>query len=124
MLTRKEFNARPEIQRLVEDILLENSRYKRELRSFHREVLVCPVTVVFDDDENEDQYCVSRNISPAGICVISSVEFEDSVTAAMEIYRLKKTAPVQIVAECRWCKPFGDQYWMSGWQFVRLQYNY
>lgn len=122
MLTQNEFNVRPEIQRVVNDILLENSRYKRELRSFHREVLVCPVIVSFSESMDVDaQHCVSRNISAAGISIISSVEFPASLKAMMEIYRLKKTQNHQIHAECRWCKPFGDMYWMSGWRFLRLQ---
>ena len=124
MLTRNEFhNTRPEIQQLVDEVLLENSRYKRELRSFHREVLVCPVIVTLPDENEDEQHCVSRNISPAGISLISSVEFVDRIMATLDLYRLGKTNKSLIVAECRWCKPFGQKYWMSGWQFLRLQTN-
>ena len=106
MLSQREANAHPEIQRLVKDILLENSRYKRELRSFHREVLVCPVMVEFAEEVGiESQHCVSRNISAAGVSLISSVEFPERVMGTMEIYRLKKTFSSLIIAECRWCKP-------------------
>lgn len=117
-------DTRPEIESLIDEIIRENARYKRELRSFHREPLVCPVIISFDDEESEEQHCVSRNISPAGISLISSFEFKQGVVAPLEIYRLTKLKSTpRIVAECRWSKPFGEEYWMSGWQFLRLQKN-
>ena len=121
MLTRNEPNSRPEIQRHIQEILLENTRYKRELRSFHREVLVCPVLLQLQDVEADEQHCVSRNISPAGISLISSIEFDEYQVATLELYRLTPAPRKGILAECRWCKPFGEMYWMSGWQFLRLQ---
>ena len=124
MFTQSELSAPPEIKRVVDDILLENSRYKRELRSFQREDLVCPVIVSFAESLNmEAQHGVSRNISAAGISIISSVEFAERLQGIMDIYRLKKTPSAKIIAECRWCKPFGEMYWMSGWRFLRLQRN-
>ena len=122
MLMHNQAETRPEIKNLVDEIVLENARYKRELRSFHREPLVCPVIISLKDEETEDQHCVSRNISPAGISLISSFEFEQGIVTSLEIYRLAKaSATPKIVAECRWTKPFGEEYWMSGWQFLRLQ---
>jgi hypothetical protein len=123
MLTRNEPYVNADVNRMIQDIILENSRYKRELRTFHREVLVCPVLIKFFDDQ-PDQHCVSRNISPAGISLISAIPFVEHVTAKMEIYRLKSAASCRdIVAECRWCKPFGPEYWMSGWQFVKVSFE-
>lgn len=119
MLNVNDATVRPEIQGLVQEILLENSRYKRELRSFHREVLVCPVVLRFNGDD-EEQHCVSRNISSSGISVISSNEFFEHQRGALEIYRLTDVPSSEILAECRWCKRFGTAYWMSGWQFVHL----
>ena len=117
----QQIESRPEIKLLIDEILLENARYKRELRSFHREPLVCPVVVYFNEDIIEEQHCVSRNISPAGISLISSFEFDESQIASLDIYRISKSTSARIVAECRWSKPFGERYWMSGWQFLRLQ---
>jgi len=123
MLVRTDPNAPPEIQNYVQEIILENDRYKRELRTYHREEFVSPVIVRFSNDLLEDQHCMSRNISPAGISIISSFQFEEQSLAMIEIYRLKQVPKKHIVAVCRWCKPFGENYWMSGWQFMRLQNN-
>jgi hypothetical protein len=120
MLIRNDSNSRSEIQRHIEDVIVENARYQRELRSYHREELVCPVLLTFADESLEDQHCVSRNISPAGISLFSSIEFATDLTATMAIYRLKQASKKQLIAVCRWCRPFGEQYWMSGWQFQRL----
>ena len=121
MLVRSQVNVKPEIQRLVDQILKENSRYERELRSLHRDFLVCPVDVSFSDENMEKQYCVSRNISAAGISLISSFEFTKELVANLNLYRPAKARKQLIVAECRWCKPFGEVHWMSGWQFMRLK---
>jgi len=121
MLVRSQANVKPEIKRLVDQILKENSRYERELRSLHRDFLVCPVDVSFLDENLEQQQCFSRNISAAGISLISSFEFTKEVVAYLNLHRPCKSREQKIVAECRWCKPFGEDYWMSGWQFMRLK---
>lgn len=123
VLVRSQVNVKPEIERLVGEILKENSRYDRELRSLHRDFLVCPVDVSFSDENLEMQHCMSRNISAAGISLISSFEFTKEMVVYMNLHRpcKKKTREQRIVAECRWCKPFGEIHWMSGWQFMRLK---
>ena len=108
----------PEIERLIKDILRDDARFSTELRSVHRERLVCPVNLRFEDSD-EVFHAFSRNISSAGICLITQKHIEDETLATLQIYRLQDTAS-EIVAESRWCKPFGDHYFMSGWQFVRL----
>ena len=42
-----------------------------------------------------------------------------SLWAVLELYRINEL-PVDVLAECRWSKPFGPNYWMSGWQFVTI----
>lgn len=121
MLVRSQMNVRPEIERLVDQVLKENSRYDRELRSRHRDVLVCPVDVSFSDENLEMQHCVSRNISAAGISLVSSFEFTPEMIVQLNLHRPVKAREQLIVAECRWCKPFGEIHWMSGWQFMRLK---
>jgi len=118
MLVGNQLFISPEIDRLIKDIIRDDARYSTELRSVHRERLVCPVTVKLDDSE-EEIHAFSRNISSAGICLISQKPVDQRASATLEIYRLKDTAS-EIIAECRWCKPFGEHYFMSGWQFTRL----
>ncbi len=120
-------NVRPEIQRMVDELLRESARYERELRSFHRDVLVCPVDVQLPNELLDIQQCFSRNISPMGISLVSQVEFPDRVIASLKVHRPcsrgKRQDVQRVAAECRWCKPFSDIYWVSGWQFIRLENN-
>lgn len=109
-----------EMQVLVGELLVENSRYRRELRSFHRDAFVTPIVITYCDAPNEHLHCVSRNVSPAGISLISSFDARVNMTATLELYRVYDEAPTLVMAECRWSLPFGPKYWTSGWQFIRV----
>ena len=117
VLTNKRF-ASPEIERLIREVITDNARFERELRSAHRETLVCPVEIASDDD-GEIIQAFSRNISSMGIALITDQPVEERSTSTLKIYRTNKP-PTKIVAECRWCKPFGEKYWVSGWQFMHI----
>ena len=109
----------PELEKLIKEVVKEDTRYVRsEMRSVHRENLVVPVTIVHRDDR--EQHAFSRNISPAGICLISNEPVAVNESLELEIYRLNGKSE-RIIAEVRWCKPFGDEYFMSGWKFVQLK---
>ena len=109
----------PEIEHLIKEVVKEDSRYVRsEMRSVHRENLVVPVTMIFKDGLQQEAF--SRNISPAGVCLISREPVTGNETVELEIYRLNGKKQ-QIIAEARWCKPFGPEYFMSGWKFVQLK---
>ena len=121
MLVGQQPYISPKIERMIKEIVRDNARHERELRSTHRERLVCPVETKFL--ENEETLSVfSRNISSAGIALITPRPFDERFLTKLEIHRLSKGAN-QVVAECRWCKPFGKNYWVSGWQFIRLLNN-
>jgi hypothetical protein len=111
--------ANPEIDRLIQQIVKEDANYAlTEMRSVHRENLVVPVTLVFSDGST--QHTHSRNISSIGICLIGTESIPINELVDLEIYRLKGS-PSRIVADPRWCKPFGSTYFMSGWKFVQLK---
>ena len=112
--------AKQEFIQLVNGMLAEKISFDRELRSHHREPLVRPVVVRYEDDQMDEHHCVSRNISATGICLISQFACPVHQTAILELYQLKNM-PVEVIAECRWCRPFGPDYWMSGWQFVTIK---
>ena len=108
-----------DVERVVKAILKEDAKYAlHEMRSVHRENLVVPVTMIYPDKSRAD--AVSRNISPAGICLISSIPLESDQILDLEIYRLQGACSV-LSAEIRWCKPFGETYFMSGWKFLRVR---
>lgn len=115
MLVNYKRYVSPEIERLISEILKDDHRFERELRSVHRERLVCPVEIWLDD-ESEPVDAFSRNISTMGIALISDRPVEEKLRATLEIYR-RTTVASRIVSECRWCKPFGKKFWVSGWQF-------
>lgn len=109
----------PELENLIKEVVKEDNRYVRsEMRSVHRENLIVPVTIHFKDGRQQEAF--SRNISPAGICLISSEQVAANQLLDLEIYRLNGKCD-RIIAEVRWCKPFGQEYFMSGWKFVQLK---
>ena len=109
----------PELENLIKEVVREDNRYVRsEMRSVHRENLVVPVTIVLKDGCQQPAF--SRNISPAGICLISSEPVTANQTLELEIYRLNGKSD-RIIAEVRWCRPFGQEYFMSGWKFMQLK---
>jgi hypothetical protein len=112
--------AIPEIQRAVDGLLSEDSNFDRlENRSAHRDNLVRPVNIEFRDS-NATISAFSRNVSATGIGVITNQPIDDKSAAVLQITRLHDSE-VSILAECRWCKPYGKNWYISGWQFISLK---
>ena len=101
---------------LIAEIRADEVRFDRELRSAHREKIVIPIDI---SRGAEIAYGFTRNLSPQGACVIAFQQFAESGKAKISLYRLggKRSC---VVAECRWCKPYGTGYFLSGWQFQGL----
>ena len=113
--------AHPDIQRAVDDLLREDSNFDRtENRSAHRQHLVRPVEVVIRDSD-ESISAFSRNVSASGIGVITHQPIDDGAVAVLTIARLAPGHDITILAECRWCKPYGKNWFISGWQFINLK---
>ena len=112
--------AKPDIQRAIDSLLKEGSNFdKIENRSAHREHLVRPVKLEIRD--LEEVICgFSRNVSATGIGVVSSVSFSAQTVAVLKIAQLTG-GETPILAECRWSKPYGDHWHISGWQFINLK---
>jgi hypothetical protein len=62
----------------------------------------------------------SRNISANGIGVISSEKILEKSTAILEIAGIKNS-PVKILADCRWSRNYGENWYISGWQFISIK---
>lgn len=130
---------KPDIKRAIDEILKEDARYdQQENRSAHRENLVRHVQIELrqneqsslsaaeedsqDDDAPKSHSSFSRNISTTGIGLISKLEIEEKSVAVLLIDRLgTDSAPLAILSECRWCRPYGDNWYLSGWQFINLK---
>lgn len=121
MLTSENRFVSADVERLINQIILEDSIFEREMRSTHREKLVLPINLKFMNGLPSIA-AFSRNLSTAGACLITRQSIELQMLAMLQIYRLNGHDS-RVVGECRWCKPFGHDYWMSGWQFLRVPRN-
>lgn len=119
MINQSMMSSNPAVARLIQELLTEDARYGQELRSAHRENLVFPVSLCLAENE-EPIAGFSRNVSVSGICILCDTEINVGERAVLEIYRLHSPDASRILAECRWCKPFGDKYYASGWQFSSM----
>ena len=109
------------VECLLSEIQVEQTRFDRDLRSAKREKVALPVSIRYENRcENERISGVTRDLSSSGACIIAEREFHEHDKASIEIYRLNGD-PKSILSECRWCKPFGGHFWLSGWQFVTVE---
>lgn len=106
-----------EVQEIVKSLLKEDLDHDRyENRSVHRENLVRSVTIDTRQPTKMTLHSVSRNISGEGIGLITNEQIPDKCIAILSIEPLKKRT-TKILAECRWCKPYGKNWFVSGWLF-------
>ena len=109
----------PDVERTINEIVRDDARYSlTEMLSVHRENLVVPVKLLFRNGEIQSTF--SRNVSPVGICLIGDRLIEEDQIVDLEIYRLHGP-PIKLTSDVRWCKPFGTEWFMSGWKFLALR---
>lgn len=121
MLRGSTHAASPELQYLVEQILDEETRGRiGERRDSSRQQFCRPLLIQPRDNQECTINALSRDISGAGIGVISIDGFEPGSMARIEISR-HQGLPSVVLAECRWCDPFGTGWYLSGWNFVAIQ---
>lgn len=108
-----------DVENAIRDLLDEDAFYDRtENRSSHREHLVRPVALQIRGSQ-EKIVAFSRNVSAAGIGLITDVEIPERSTAVLTVESLQN-GPVKLLAQCRWCRPYGKTWRISGWQFINL----
>jgi len=108
-----------EVENSVRDLLEEDAFYDRiENRSSHREHLVRPVHMQIRGSSHQ-VLGFSRNVSAAGIGLITDVAVPEGSIAVLSVESLKN-GPVKFLAECRWCRSFGANWKISGWQFINV----
>ncbi len=122
MLTSQEITGDAEFAQIIHLLLREDNQYfLSERRSLHRETLVRPVELAHHLQNAEVQviYGITRNISPAGVCILTLKPIQQEQLMTIKIYRLNGS-PVTFLADCRWSKPFTEIGFMSGWEFRQL----
>ncbi|MEM7784422.1 MAG: PilZ domain-containing protein [Planctomycetota bacterium] len=120
MLRSGSIQAKPEIGRLVDELTKEEKEFDRtESRSAHRTSLVRAVEIdIRDLEHNIDGF--SRNISATGIGLITGEPITEKTVATLTISRLKGST-TGVLSECRWCKPYGEKWFLSGWLFISVK---
>ncbi len=109
-------NPSPQIQELI-SILTHQEDFGHESRTVPRETVVCPVTIQLQ--YNQDRFRgFTKDISSGGVCLITQAEIQVEQIATLAIYRADDI-PTKIRARCIWQKSFGNDYYKSGWRFLR-----
>ena len=120
MLRSANQSVSAEIDQMVEGLLREDLEYERtENRTAHREALVRSAVIDYGSGRATIEG-FSRNISHSGIGIITEDFIADRSSATLILERLDGTY-IKILAECRWCKPYGKKWNISGWQFLNLR---
>lgn len=113
--------ASPEFQKLVDDLIAEETRSRAtERRRVGREVLVRPVSIECRGPEPAIIQAFSRDLSGLGIGLISDQPIREGITARLHIQRLQGR-PTVVLAECRWCEPYAQEWYMTGWTFTSIE---
>lgn len=108
-----------DVENAIRDLLEEDAFYDRtENRSSHREHLVRPVRLQIRGSQ-EELIAFSRNVSASGLGLITDRDMKEGAVAVLIVDTLK-TATVKFLAECRWCRNFGPNWKISGWQFINI----
>ena len=89
-----------------------------EQRGAARTPLVCAVAIQHTFDEHS-YHAFSRDISADGIGLITSSNVAIDQTANLSISRFDG-ASLKVAAVCRWCTPYGTDWYLSGWEYRHL----
>ena len=110
----------PELQRLVGEILNEETRQlMRERRDSTRQAITRRVTIAPNGGSSIRVKAFSRDISNMGIGLIGEVPWSVGQVARLEIDRLESRSSI-VLAECRWSQEFADGWYLSGWNFMNV----
>jgi hypothetical protein len=112
--------ASPDLQRLVDQILDEETRSMIcERRDASRQSITRPLLIEPRDDSRRTVDAFSRDLSSQGVGVISRDAFKQGTMARILISRVNGP-PSVVLAECRWCDRYENGWFLSGWTFVAV----
>lgn len=111
--------ASPEVEASVKQLLIEDSLFdQQDRRTVHREFLVRPVIIECRNSYQRFEG-FTRNISMMGMSIVTRNPIHPQTIAKIEIYRIN-TGPTLFLAECRWAGPFGEDWNVTGWNFLNI----
>ena len=106
------------MQAQLDQMLMEVQRAKfRERRTEMRETFVRPVSVYVGSEDPLTTF--SKNVSRQGIAIVSRKQFEPGTIATLRIHSLERQH-LCFRCEVRWCDPYGDGWFVSGWKFISI----
>ena len=121
MLRSSTSHGNSQFKLVVDSLLTSASNFDRyENRSAIREQLIVPVRVEFCDGDLK-MPGFTRNISATGVGLLLPASCNAGDKAVITLERADGKGKFKILAECRWCKPFGESWLFSGWQFIKVQ---
>ena len=102
------------VQTLLKDQETERLRDRRKeaRRPFSR-----PIRVASGPNRREFFNAFSRDISTNGIGVVSQMELRPQTVGWLTINLLNRKA-LTLRARVLWCEPFGDGWYLTGWEFL------
>lgn len=113
--------ASPEIQKLIDDILNEETRFiLSERRDTNRKSITRAVKIKPCNQQGKEYSAITRDISNQGVGLVGQVRWEAGSMAKIVISRINNS-PSIVVAECRWCDQFANGWYLTGWNFVRVE---
>ena len=101
------------------DVLLNEMQYcmMRDRRASERKSFVRPV-IIRNLRGSETSTAFTRDISQQGVGILEQRSRERGSIARLDIYSLLHET-ISIEAEVRWCEPFGPDWFITGWAFLK-----
>jgi hypothetical protein len=88
----------------------------RERRAADRQPFVRPLEII-PSRTGAPQPGFSRDVSRHGMSIILKEPLNAGTIATLQIHSVYGP-PLEVRAEVRWCDPFGDGWYASGWYFL------
>lgn len=105
------------MQNVADRLSREQTKLTIERRRADRRPFVRPVTIHIGPRGESQIQALSKDFSRLGIAIISDVSWEVGRIGVVEIH-LPVGLPVRVRCEVRWCEPFGQGWYVSGWHFL------
>ena len=118
MNVRSSVKEKHRIKQIIESLRkAEKDEATRERRTAERLTFIRPVVITTGRDRQTHVKATSKDLSHTGMGLIHDVAFEVGRIGVLKIYRLHDD-PLLIRAECRWCQPYCQSWFVSGWRFL------
>ena len=102
----------------VELIREADATIEWDVRSLNRKKFAVPV-VIHQKGKQPKIQAFTRNLSGDGVNLVARSEISVSSFCKLEFVR-NSGQRFDIIAKCIWTHKYGEDYWLTGWQFPRL----